>query len=75
MNLPNCIEVSPDKRSGIPVLKGTRLPVAQIIAELAENQRLSKIVEDYELDEDLLVQLLQEISIHLNNSNLCRKVE
>lgn len=44
------IEVDPLRRSGVPVLAGTRFTVAQLLAELAEgNRSLNQIAFDFDL--------------------------
>jgi uncharacterized protein (DUF433 family) len=60
------IEINKNKRGGVPVLKGTRIPVAQIIAELANNSSLSEIADDLDLDEDSIRCFLQEMANHLD---------
>lgn len=44
--------ITRDKRicGGEPVLKGTRFPVLRLLAEIAENRRLSEVCEDHDLD-------------------------
>lgn len=64
--LRDCVEVDPQKRSGIPVLKGTRFTVAQLFAELADGRSVVEIAEDFELDLDNIKALLQGFATHLD---------
>lgn len=49
-NLSNCpgIEVDPNRCGGVPVVKGTRFPISQILAELADGATVKKLCEDYD---------------------------
>lgn len=64
--LRDCIVVSPRVRGGVPVLKGTRVPISQILAELAEDQRVSDVAEDLQLDGDAIRRLLEGIAGYLD---------
>ncbi len=52
------VEMDPEKRAGVPVLRGTRFTVAQLLAELAEDRRMSEIASAFRLDKDQLQQVL-----------------
>jgi uncharacterized protein (DUF433 family) len=64
--LRNCVEVDPKKRSGVPVLKGTRFTVAQLFAELADGRSIAEIADSFELDVEIIKQLLQGFATHLD---------
>ncbi len=64
--LRECVEVDPKRRGGIPVLKGTRFTLAQLLAELAEGRSLPRIAEDFELDLQTLEQFMRGLSICLD---------
>ena len=66
--LPDSIEINVGKRGGVPVLKGTRVPIAQILAELASNYSVSEIADDLDLSEDLIRGFLEGLADHLNRS-------
>jgi uncharacterized protein (DUF433 family) len=61
--LRDCTEVNPRKRSGIPVLKGTRFTLAQILAEIAEGRSVTELAEDFDLDLELIKGFLEGLSI------------
>ena len=65
--LRDSVEVDPNKRSGVPVLKGTRFTIAQLFAEIAEGRSIVEIAEDFELDLDTIKSLLQGFSTHLDH--------
>lgn len=50
--LLNRIEVNPKIMTGKPVIKGTRLPVQQILLLLAQGISIEEIVQDYDLTKD-----------------------
>src|SRR5262249_17772855 len=64
--LGECVEVNANKRGGIPVLKGTRFTVSQVLAEMAEGRAITEIAEDFEVVLDLLKKLLEGLSISLD---------
>lgn len=64
--LPTCIEVNPNKRGGIPVIKGTRFTAAQALAEIADGRSVAELCEDFELDEESVKNLLRALSIYLD---------
>ena len=64
--LRESVTIDPDIRGGVPVLKGTRVPIAQIVAEICEDASLSEIAEDLDLDVGLIVKALEGMAIHLD---------
>jgi uncharacterized protein (DUF433 family) len=64
--LHDSVEINIDKRGGVPMLKGTRVPIALIIAELAGNASLAEIADDLELDEGLIRGFLEGLAIHFD---------
>ena len=52
------VEADPDVMGGMPVLKGTRFPLARIFAELADGLSVAEISDDFNLDADNLKQLM-----------------
>ena len=64
--LENSIEISNEMRGGVPVVRGTRMPVSRVFAELADNVRIEDFGEDYEIDVAKLRELLQGLSVYLD---------
>jgi uncharacterized protein (DUF433 family) len=64
--LRDCVEVSPAKRGGVPVLRGTRFTIAQVFAEVAAGRSLAEIATDFDLDVELMKKLLESLSIQLD---------
>ena len=65
INLIRCLEavdIDPGIRSGRPVLKGTRVTIAQILAELADEGSIDSLAEDMDLDKDMLKKLLDGLA-------------
>lgn len=60
--LTDCVEINPQKRSGVPVLKGTRLTVAQLLAEIADGRKVAEIAEDFDVDKALIQRLLEGLA-------------
>lgn len=60
--LPTEIEINPRRLSGIPVLRGTRISVAQILAELGENQSAEAVDAVYDLPRGSVAGLLNALA-------------
>ena len=48
--LSTCIDVDPEVRGGIPVLKDTRFPVARLLAEIGSGMTIQNVADEYDLD-------------------------
>lgn len=64
--LSNAIEIDPDVLGGVPVVRGTRVSVARVLAEIADNTSLSAIAENLEIDPELLKNIIEGLSIRLD---------
>ncbi len=62
----DCVETHPGLRGGIPCLKGTRVTVAQILAQLADGESIDEIADDMSLDRESLAKFLNALSIILD---------
>ena len=49
-------------RSGQPVVKGTRFPVARVLTELAAGGNIDELAEDYNLDVHDLADMLNDLA-------------
>ena len=64
--LGDCVEMNPDKLSGVPVLKGSRISVAQILAEIGEGQSVEAVAADFDLDVELVKRLVTGLAVCLD---------
>ena len=64
--LGECVEWNVDRLGGAPVLKGTRITVAQILAELGEGQSAEEVAADFDLDVVLVKKLVQGLAVCLD---------
>jgi uncharacterized protein (DUF433 family) len=64
--LSDCVEWNAHKLGGAPVLKGTRISVAQILAELGEGQSAEEVAADFDLDVTLVKKLVQGLAVCLD---------
>ena len=62
------IDIDPEKRGGVPMVKGTRVPVATILAELAEGATIGGVAADLDLDPEILRKMIQGIAGHFDCS-------
>jgi uncharacterized protein (DUF433 family) len=53
--LSDCVELNLQKLGAVPVLKRSRISVAQILAEIAEGQTAAEVAADFELDASLVL--------------------
>lgn len=60
------VEINSVVRSGVPVLRGTRFPLSQVLAELAAGRTIGEISDDWELDKTTIVAFLEGLSIQLD---------
>ncbi len=61
-----CVETRTDKCGGVPVLRGTRFTIAQILAELAESGSVTDLAENFDLNPDDVSKALHALSAALN---------
>lgn len=64
--LSDCIERNPLKLNGVPVVKGSRISVAQIFAEMAEGMSADEVADDFSLDPALVKRLVSGFSVCLD---------
>jgi len=62
------VEIQPEIRGGVPVLKGTRIPVAKILAELTEDMTLTDIAKDYNINVQQVRMFIEGLAILLDRS-------
>ena len=65
-HLSESVEIDHDIRSGIPVLRGTRVPLSRIIAEVAEGESITEIAEDLELDVEVIRRFFEGFSVFMD---------
>jgi uncharacterized protein (DUF433 family) len=65
-SLKECVEIDPQRRGGVPVLKGTRVTVAEALGEIAESQNVQEVADNFDLDLENLKCLLNSLSLLLN---------
>ena len=64
--IDGCAEASKRKCSGVFVLKGTRFPLSQLFAELADGKSIQAIAKSFELDRDQMSTLLHAMAVCLD---------
>jgi uncharacterized protein (DUF433 family) len=64
--LKSCVDVDPEIRGGVPVLKGSRFTVSETLAELAESSAVEDIAENFDLNKSSIRDLLNGLSLLLN---------
>lgn len=64
--LREVVSTAPDVLGGVPVLRGTRMPLSRVFAELADGFTIGQIAEEFELDSTQLETLLGSLSMLLD---------
>ena len=64
------IWVDPKRVSGVPCLRGTRMPVWSILAELGDGRSIGELAEDFELDPELLKGLMDALASAFNTKGM-----
>ncbi len=64
--LSETVEVTKKKRSGVPVLKGTRITIAQIMAEIADGRSVGQLCKSFELNRRQVEEVLHGIALCLD---------
>lgn len=67
MPLLDVVDIDPQKCGGVPVLKGTRVKVSLIIAELADGGNINELAEDMNLNKEDLKKLLECIATEFDS--------
>ena len=71
----NRIEIDPRVCGGKPVIRGTRIPVAVLVAQLAEGQTWKEVIRGYpELSEDDIRAALQYASASVEHTEFAEAV-
>jgi len=60
------IDVDPNMRGGLPVVRGTRFPLARVLAELAEGRTLHELAADMDLDGETVREVLRALADDFN---------
>lgn len=58
------IDLDPEIMGGMPVLKGTRIPLARIFAEIADGLTIVAIAEDFDLEPEHLKGLMDGMACY-----------
>jgi uncharacterized protein (DUF433 family) len=66
ISLDQCVEIDPRRRGGVPVLRGTRVTVAEALAEVADSCGVQEVADNFDLDSESLRCLLNSLSLLLN---------
>jgi uncharacterized protein (DUF433 family) len=59
------ITVTPQIRFGRPVIRGTRVPVATVIARIASGSSFAEVMEEYELTREDILNALNYAALRL----------
>ena len=68
LQLDEGVESNREKLGGVPVLKGTRISVAQILAEIGEGQSIQAVADDFDLDAEMVKKLGTGLAICLDRA-------
>ena len=66
MNTPS-VWTDPQRLGGKPCLRGHRISVSQLLAEMSEGRSIKKLSEDFNLQPDLLYGMLEDLSLEFGD--------
>jgi uncharacterized protein (DUF433 family) len=61
-----CLESDPEKVGGVPVFRGTRFSASQFLAELADNDVVQEIADEFDVDPHPLRTFLHALAVYLD---------
>src|SRR4051794_3090609 len=64
--LHETVVIDADIRSGVPILKGTRISIAQVLTEIADGETVDGFADEYDIDADVIKKFLDGLAIHLD---------
>ncbi len=67
--LRETVAIDPLIRGGIPVLKGTRFTIPQLLAEIAEGRSVEQISRAFSLDVEQIRDFLHGLAIYLDSQS------
>lgn len=57
------ISIDPERMAGQPCIRGTRFPVEQLLAELADGDyTVAGLADDFDLDREVIAAVLNELA-------------
>jgi len=62
------VVIDADVRSGVPVLRGTRVPLSLIVSEIADGGNIMEISEDVDIDVATVRRFFDDLSVALDHS-------
>ena len=75
MTLEQAVWVDPDRMSGTPCFRGSRLPVQQLFDWLADGVSLDEFIEDFQIERAATEVVLQTAGIELCRQRLQTRAE
>ena len=73
MTLEEAVWVDPERMSGVPCFRGSRLPVQQLFDWLADGVPLDEFIKDFQIDRRAAEAILRAAGTEF--SALCAKIE
>jgi uncharacterized protein (DUF433 family) len=64
--LRSCLESNPEKLGGVLIFRGTRFSPSQFLAELADDDAVRLIANNFEVDESQLRRFLHALAVYLD---------
>jgi len=72
LTLRECLESNPQKLAGVPVFRGTRFSASQFLAELADNEVVQEIADEFEVDPSRLRTFLHAFAVYFDRPTSSR---
>ena len=72
LSLQQCLESDPQKLGGVPVFHGTRFSASQFLAELADNDVVKEIADEFEVNQPALRKFLHALAVYFDQPTYSR---
>ena len=66
--LHESVVVDPDIRGGVPVIRGTRISLSQLLTEISDGETVAGFADEYDIDGDTIRRFFEGLAIHLDRS-------
>jgi uncharacterized protein (DUF433 family) len=64
--LDRYVAINPDKLGGVPLLRGTRFSIPELLSEIAEGDSTDDIADNFELDKQHIQEFLHALAVFLD---------
>lgn len=68
--LGELVEMDPQKLGGVPILRGTRFSIPQLLAEIADGDSVEDVADNFELDKQQVQKFFHALAVFLDKPSV-----